>query len=74
MGVAGSTPQVPAGYVVWMVAVHGPRINVPVPTRTHFPSDVLFGAAGGCFVARFILERGVIAKCFDQWEAQWRAS
>ena len=45
-----------------------------IASMAHFPSDVLFGAAAGCLVAQFILERGVIAKCFDRWEVQWRAS
>jgi membrane-associated phospholipid phosphatase len=44
-----------------------------IASMAHFPSDVMFGAATGCFVAQFILQTGGIAKCFDRWEANWRS-
>lgn len=45
-----------------------------IASMAHFPSDVLFGAAAGCFITRFILERGILARCFDKWEADWRSN
>ena len=38
----------------------------------HYTSDVLIGAAAGCFVSVWFLHTGLLPGWFDRWEARWR--
>ena len=44
-----------------------------IVSGAHYPSDVLAGAAAGCFVAQFILHVGRLPPLFDRWEERWRS-
>jgi membrane-associated phospholipid phosphatase len=45
-----------------------------IVSGAHYPSDVLVGAAVGCFVAQFILYVGRLPVSFDRWEKRWRSN
>ena len=42
--------------------------------EAHYPSDVLAGAAAGCFASLFLLKIGLLPIKFSQWEEGWRSS
>lgn len=44
-----------------------------VISGAHYPSDVLAGAALGCFMTLFVLHIGRLVPLFDRWEERWRA-
>jgi membrane-associated phospholipid phosphatase len=44
-----------------------------IVSGAHFPSDVLAGAAAGCFVTTFLLYVGRLPMLLDRWESGWRA-
>lgn len=44
-----------------------------IVSGAHYPSDVLAGAALGCFMAQFILYIGRLPPWFDGREERWRA-
>lgn len=43
-----------------------------IVSGAHYPSDVLAGAAAGCFVTLFLLHVGRFPKWFDRCESNWR--
>ena len=40
----------------------------------HYPSDVLFGAATGCFAVQFVLHIGYLPPWLHRWEKRWQKS
>ncbi len=44
-----------------------------IVSGAHFPSDVLVGAAAGCFVVQFFLHVGLLPNWLDRLESHWRS-